>query len=209
MEPTIDTLAQTWPLWVAFLALQLVLNFVRDRKNAARDRENANQAQTLINNTYNKQESRIDALTRDLEIAKARAKEAEALAHEMAGRLNTLSADLEAEREARDIQERAIAHLKEQVTTLKAAVETHDRDKQAAEQQRDEATRKNAELEAALGTAQARIGELEKRVLHLEALIDAKDKALEAVAVKIGEAIERAVKPQPAVDGTATEPADA
>lgn len=201
MEPTIDTLAQTWPLWVAFLALQLVLNFVRDRKNAARDRENANQAQTLINNAYNKQESRIDALTRDLEIAKARAKEAEALTHEMSGRLNAISAELDAERTARAEQAKEIDALKAQVTTLKAAVETHDKDKRAAEQQRDEATRKNAELEAALGTAQARIGELEKRVLHLEATIDAKDKALEAVAVKIGEAIERAVKPQPAADG--------
>jgi chromosome segregation ATPase len=187
---------------VAFLALQLVLRMIDSRKNTER-------AQTLINAAYEKQASRIDSLTRDLELAKVRAKEAEALTHEMATRLNTLSADLEAEREARDIQERAIAHLKEQVTTLKASVETHDRDKQAAEAQRDAATRKNAELEAALGTAQTRIGELEKRVLHLEALIDAKDKALEAVAVKIGEAIERAVKPQPAVDGTATEPAGA
>lgn len=194
MEPTIDTLAQTWPLWVAFLALQLVLRMINSRKNTER-------AQTLINAAYEKQASRIDILTRELELAKVRAKEAEAVGHEMAGRLNALSAELDAERTAHAEQAKEIDALKAQVTTLKAAVETHDKDKRAAEQQRDEATRKNAELEAALGTAQARIGELEKRVLHLEALIEAKDKALEAVAVKIGEAIERAVKPQPAVDG--------
>mgnify|MGYP001236447749 CR=1 FL=1 len=194
MEPTIETLTQTWPLWVGFIALQLVLRMIDSRKNTER-------AQTLINAAYEKQASRIDSLTRDLEIAKARAKEAEAQAHEMAARLNTISADLDSERKARAEQAKEIDALKAQVTTLKAAVETHDKDKRAAEQQRDEATRKNAELEAALGAAQARIGELEKRVLHLEATIDAKDKALEAVAVKIGEAIERAVKPAVVPDG--------
>lgn len=188
MEPTIETIAQTWPLWVAFVALQLVLRVIDSRKNTER-------AQTLINAAYEKQASRIDSLTRDVKLWEARAKEAEALTHEMATRMNTLSADLEAEREARDIQERAIAHLKEQVTTLKAAIETHDRDKQVAEAQRDAATKKNTELEVALGAAQERISELEKRVQHLEALVEAKDKALELVADKIGAAIERVVKP--------------
>ena len=28
MEPTIETIAQTWPLWVAFVALQVLLNGV-------------------------------------------------------------------------------------------------------------------------------------------------------------------------------------
>ena len=196
MEPTIETLTQTWPLWVGFIALQLVLRMIDSRKNTER-------AQTLINAAYEKQASRIDSLTRDLEIAKARAKEAEAQAHEMAARLNTISADLDSERKARAEQAKEIDALKTTVTTLEAAVRTHDRDKQAAEAQRDAATKKNAELEASLGAARVRIDELEKRVLHLEATIDAKDKALEAVAVKIGEAIERAVKPAVVPDGSA------
>ena len=194
MEPTIDTLAQTWPLWVAFLALQLVLRMIDSRKNTER-------AQTLINAAYEKQASRIDILTRELSLATVRAKEAEAVGHEMAGRLNALSAELDAERKAREAQAAEVKSLKTQVATLEAAVKAHDKDKQAAEAERDAATKKNTELEVALGAAQARIGELEKRVQHLEALVEAKDKALELVADKIGAAIERVVKP--AVDGTA------
>jgi len=194
MEPTIETIAQTWPLWVAFVALQVLLNFVRDKKNAAT-------AQGMINSAYTKQEARIDALTRDVKLWEARAKEAEAISHEMAQRLNALSEELDCERKAREAQAAEVKSLKTQVATLEAAVKAHDKDKQAAEAERDAATKKNTELEVALGAAQARIGELEKRVQHLEALVEAKDKALEMVADKIGAAIERVVKP--AVDGTA------
>ena len=194
MEPTIETIAQTWPLWVAFIALQVLLNFVRDKKNAAT-------AQGMINAAYTKQEARIDALTRDVKLWEARAKEAESITHEMAARLTSIATELDNEKAARAQQAKEIDALKAQVTTLQDTVKAHDKDKQVAEAERDVATKKNAELEAALGTAQARIGELEKRVQHLEALVEAKDKALELVADKIGAAIERVVKP--AVDGTA------
>lgn len=194
MEPAFETIAQTWPLWVAFVALQLVLRVIDSRKNTER-------AQTLINSAYTKQEARIDALTRELSLATVRAKESDAIAHEMAARLNALSEELDCERKAREAQAAEVKSLKAQVATLEAAVKAHDKDKQTAEAERDAATKKNTELEVALGAAQARIGELEKRVQHLEALVEAKDKALELVADKIGAAIERVVKP--AVDGTA------
>lgn len=188
MEPTIETIAQTWPLWVAFVALQLVLRMIDTRRNTER-------AQTLINAAYTKQEARIDNLTRELSLATVRAKEAEAISHEMAARLNTLSDELDAGRTTCAQQAKEIDALKAQVTTLQDTVKAHDKDKQVAEAERDAATKKNTELEAALGAAQARIGELEKRVQHLEALVEAKDKALEMVADKIGAAIERVVKP--------------
>ena len=68
MEPTIETIAQTWPLWVAFIALQVLLNFVRDKKNAAT-------AQGMINAAYTKQEARIDNLPSDVKVWEARSKE--------------------------------------------------------------------------------------------------------------------------------------
>lgn len=194
MEPTFETIAQTWPLWLAFVALQLVLRAIDSRKNAER-------AQTLINSTYTKQEARIDALTRELNLATVRAKESDAIAHEMAARLTSIAAELDDEKAARAQQAKEIDALKAQVTTLQDTVKAHDKDKQVAEAERDAATKKNTELEVALGAAQERISELEKRVQHLEALVEAKDKALELVADKIGAAIERVVKP--AVDGTA------